>query len=199
MISKRDSKPFLIKFPIGTAKTNKADMQYGDDWQTVYGLISDPSGRVNPEVYGNNLSFDKVVILNANSTSRMIDYDTLIMLDDMPTDNYKKGDYYVSYIYPEYNREIVIGLNKVEAINMPKLYFEHNGQILYFQSNFDKTTLRSYVKRNQYIPFEVGSYVWTREPADTTSTKNRLRLASITTTGMDNSYKPFSMLEFVSE
>lgn len=195
MISKKDSKPFLIKLAIGSIDS---EMLYDDEWQAVYGIISDPTGSLQLREYGNELTFDKVIVLNANSTSRMIDYDTMIMLDDMPTSNYKNGDYIIKYIYPEYNNEIVIGLNKVTAVNMPKLYFEHNGKILFTQLNFDKDTLIGYTKKNLKLPIETGDYVWTREPADSTSTSNRLILNSIDTVGYDDRYKPFSALEFIN-
>lgn len=199
MISKKDAKPFLIKTAIGTAKTTKAEMLYDDEWQVVYGLVGDPVGYLQYREYGNELVFDKVLVLNANSTSRMIDYDTKIMIDDMPTKNYRNGDYTIKYIYPERNNEIVIGLTKVKAVNMPKLYFERNGQILFMQVNFDNEALSAYAKRNTKLPIEAGDYVWTREPADATSTKNRLRLNSISSVGFDEHYKPFSILEFVNE
>jgi hypothetical protein len=200
MISKRDSRPFLVKFPIGTFKDYKeTNTVYGDEWQTLYGLISDPRGRMRMEVYGNELNFDKVLILNATDTSRMIDYDTILMIDNMPTGNFPKGDYYVSYIYPEYNREIVIGLNKVESVDMPKLYFASGDNILYFQSNFDKKSLVAYTKSNQSIPVNSGDYVWTREPADKNVTKHRYLIGAVTKVGMDEFYTPFTRLELISE
>ena len=200
MISKRDSKPFLVKFPIGTSKDSKeTNTVYSDEWLTLYGLISDPRGAIRRQLYGDELNFDKVLILNATENSRKIDYDTIIMLDNMPTRNFPKGDYYVSYIYPEYNREIVIGLNKVNSVDMPKLYFSNDKVILYFQSNFDKDRMIAYTKSNQYVPLDSGDYVWTREPADNTVTKHRYVVGSVTKVGFDDYYKPFTRLELLSE
>lgn len=199
MISKRDSRPFLIKFPIGTIKDYKGtDTVYSDEWQTLYGLISDPRGVLRREIYGDELNFDKVLILNATENSRMIDYDTILMIDEMPTNIFPKGDYYISYIYPEYNREIVIGLNKTNSVDMPKLYFSRGNDILFFQTNFDKTNNVAYLKKNQTLPVAAGDYVWTREPADKNVTKHRYTVGSITKVGMDEYYKPFTRMELIS-
>lgn len=200
MISKRDSRPFLIKFPVGVSNgSSKRETVYEDSWRLVYGLISDPRGILRKEIYGDTLNFDKVVILNATDLSRMIDYDTILMIDEMPSSNFPKGDYYISYIYPEYNREIVIGLNKVNSVDMPKLYFAKNNSILYFQSNFDKTSLTAYLKKNQISPVQVGDYVWTREPATAESDKHRYIVNSVEKVGMDDYYKPFTRLVLISE
>ena len=199
MISKRDSKPFLIKFPVGTLKTNKTEMQYEKDWKTVYGLVSDPSGAILSRVYGNEHNFDKVIIVNAGSLTRAINYGTIFMLDEMPTSNYPVGDYYPKYIYPEYNGEIVIGLKRVEGLNHPKLYFFIGDDVLYCQINYDKETRKAYIGSKQIIPFSVGDFVWTRTPTDKESSASRLKFSSKEKTGFDDRCKTFYELTFEKE
>lgn len=195
MISKRDSKSFMIKFPIGVSKTNKSEMKYEDNWITLYGLISEPSGNLFKTEYGNETRFDKVITLNAGSVSRAITYDTIFMLDDIPTSNYKLGNYYPEYIYPEYNGEIVIGLSKVEAITLPKLYFFNNNKALYYQINFDSEKLIAYVPSTQRLPFKSGSYVWTREPVDPTNSNHRLYISNISTYSSNKKFNKITFIE----
>lgn len=194
MISKRDSRPFMVKFPIGISKTTKSAMQYEDNWITLYGLISEPSGSIFKNEYGNETRFDKIITLNAGSVSKSITYDTIFMLDDIPTSNYKLGDYSPEYIYPEYNGEIVIGLVKVEAIPLPKLYFFHNDKSLYYQINFDSEKLVAYYPANQRIPFKSGDYVWTREPTSKDVSNHRLFISNISTY---QGNKKFNLITFV--
>lgn len=194
MISKRDSKPLMVKFPIGVSKTTKSSMQYEDNWITLYGLISEPSGSIFKNEYGNETRFDKIITLNAGSVSRAITYDTIFMLDDIPTSNFKLGNYYPEYIYPEYNGEIVIGLTKVEAIPLPKLYFFRNDSVLYYQINFDSDKLVAYIPNNARIPFKTGDYVWTREPTDSTNSNHRLRILSVSSYKQN---KHFNEITFV--
>ena len=197
MISKRDSKPILIKFPIGTGEQDSREKIYQSDWNLVYGLVRDPSGFYNKEIYGGEPNFDKVITVNAGSLTRMIDYDTAILLDEMPTDIMAKGDYSVSYIYPEYNGEIVIGLNRKEAIKFPRLYFYNNGTLLYTQMNYDKETLQAFVPKRQVVPFELNTYVWTREPSSESDTSYRLSVSQINNVGFNDFYKPFKSILFV--
>lgn len=199
MISKRDSKPFKIKFAVGVEKTNKSDMQYENDWHTCYGLIRDTVNGVNVNYYGIEPMYDKVITVNAGSTTRSINYDTLFIVDNIPTRVYENGDYTIKQIYPEYNGEIVIGLSKKQAVDIPKLYFEHNGKILYYQLNFDKKTLKAYVSNKEILPFKEGDYVWTREPSDISVTNNRLKFISRAKTGIDSQFKNFYELSFEKE
>ena len=199
MISKRDSKPFLIKFPIGVEKTNKVDMQYQDNWNCIYGLVRDTISGLKTNYYGYDVAYDKVITVNAGSKTNLIDYDTLFLIDNLPTSVYENGDYSVTQIYPPYNGEIVIGLSKKEAVNIPKLYFEHKGKILYYQLNFDKNTNKAYVPIKSILPFKEGEYVWTREPADSSVTSNRLLFKNKSKTGADSQFKNFYELIFVKE
>lgn len=200
MISKRDSKPFLIKFPIGVSKTSKKEMIYQDNWQTLHGLISDPSGRFASTVYGKEQNFDKVITLNAGSLSRQINSNTVFLLDNMPTDNYSKGDYTVSYIFPEYNGEIVIGLTKRQSISLPKLYFFTNmQQPLYFQLNFDDKNKVAYITEKEYLPIGINQSVWETEPSNEDDEKSKLIFKSKTKVGFTNNHKPFYKLTFEVE
>ncbi len=196
MISKRDSKPFLIKQAIGGVKTTKEDTIYESNWKTVYGLVGDPSGSINTKIYGLEENYDKIIIVNATSTTRAIQENTLIMLDDYPTSNYEYGDYDIEKIFPEYNGEIRFGLRKREEIDMPKLYFNNNGTILYFQLNFDKNTIKGYIRSKCPLPFNTKSYVWTRKPANVNSTSHRLYFKQKRKIGFDSYYQPFTELIF---
>lgn len=199
MIPKRDSKPFKIKFAVGIEKTNKTDMQYEDEWHTCYGLIRDTANSLAVNVYGYEPIYDKVITLNAGAITRRINYDTLFIVDNIPTGVYKKGDYSVKQISNEYNGEIVIGLSKKEAVNIPKMYFKHDGKVLYYQLNFDKDTLKAYVSNKDIIPFKEGDYVWTKEPIDSDPTKNRLKFFNKKEFGFDDKYKKYYELTFVKE
>lgn len=200
MISKRDSKPFLIKFPIGVSKTSKKEMIYQNNWQIVYGLVGDPSGRFASTVYGKEQNFDKMITLNAGSLSRQINSNTVFLLDNMPTDNYSKGDYSVSYIFPEYNGEIVIGLTKRQSISLPKLYFfTEMEQPLYFQLNFDSNEKVAYVSENEFLPIGMNQSVWESEPKSEDDANSRLIFKSKAKVGFTNNHKPFYKLTFEVE
>ena len=199
MISKIDSKPFKIKFPIGISKTNKIDMKYQDEWQTVYGIVGDPNGAISKYVYGIDVPFDKVIVVNASSMTRAINENTLFIVDNIPTTTYENGDYSVTRVMPERNGEIVIAISKKESVDIPKLYFQNGDDVLYYQLNFDKKTLKAYVSVNEFLPFNEGDYVWTREPVDLTSTKHRLKLISKSKIGLSGNFKPFFELTFEKE
>lgn len=198
MISKRDSKPFQVKFSVGVEKTNKINVQYYEEWHTCWGIVRDTASKTN-HYYGYEAIYDKIITVNAGSITRLIDYDTLFCVDNIPTSVYKDGDYSAEQIYPEYNGEIVIGLKKKDAINIPKLYFEHNGKILYYQLNFDNKTKKAYIPIKSILPFKEGDYVWTREPADSSITSNRLLFQNKSKTGVDSQFKNFYELTFIEE
>lgn len=197
MVPKRDSKPILVKFPLGISEEDGRNKLYDKNWQTVYALISDPSGTKKENLYGSDFDFDKVITVNAGAIARKIDYDTAILIDEMPTSLLLKGDYSVKYIFPEFNKEIVIGLSRKEAIKFPRLYFYNNGKLLFSQMNYDNDLRISYCNKRQYVPFAVGDFVWTREPDSEVDTKHRLRVSSIEKVGFDSKYKPFFKITFV--
>ena len=196
MFSNKDTKPFLVKFPIGVLKTNKSDMQYESSWNLFYGLISNPNGSFDKNMYGYEGDFDKVITVVATPLTRRIGYDTIFMVDNYPTINFDGGDYSPKYIFPEFNGQITIGLVKKEAVNIPKIYFDSDFGILYYQINFDKNTLKAYVPYEQILPFSVGNFVWTREPTTSSETKHRLRLVSESKIGLDRRFQPFRELTF---
>ncbi len=197
MISKRDSKPFQIKFPIGIEKTNKLDMKYESDWHTCFGLVRETANGQRENPYGYNVLFDKLVTTNAGLLTRLIDEKTLFMVDDIPTSVFPNGNYSVERVFPEYNGEIVIGLTKKQDINIPKLYFSNAGKILYHQLNFDEETKKAYVPIKSIIPFKEGDYVWTREPINSEVVKNRLIFKSKEKFGVSSNMKNFYELTFV--
>ena len=200
MISKRDSKPFLIKFPIGVSKTKKTDMTYQHNWEVVYGLISDPNGIYQSNVFGKDMNFDKVITVNAGANTRRIAKNTIFLVDNMPTENYPKGEYSVKYVYPEYNGEIVLGLEKKQAINLPKLYFYvDSNEPLYFQLNFDTKEKVAYIGVNEILPIDLNDYVWEREPQSLSDSEHKLKLISKEKTGYSKNHKPFYKLTFEVE
>ena len=67
MISKRDSKPFYVKFSVGFSNDETESPVYGNDWSVCYGLISDPSGSINREVYGYEKPFDKTITVKVET------------------------------------------------------------------------------------------------------------------------------------
>lgn len=197
MISKKDSKPFQIKLHIGVEKTNKIDMQYENDWRVCFGTVRDTISDKNKNMYGYDIDFDKIITTNAGSNTRLITENTLVVIDDVATSVYESGNYSVTKVFPEYNGEIVIGLNMKQDVNIPKLYFAYNDKILYYQLNFDEETKKAYVPKKSVLPFKEGDYVWTREPVDSTETSYRLRFNSKTSFGVSKQIKNFYELTFV--
>lgn len=200
MIPKKDSKPFLIKFAIGVDDSNdKKKTIYEDNWTTIYGLISEPTGENVKYVYGREYQFDKTIIVNASPITRKIKNNTEFLIDNMPTEIFSDGDYNISKIFPEYNGEIIIGLTKKESINIPKLYFVYNNQIIFYQLNFDKLSLNAFIKSNENIPFNINDYVWTKKPTSKDDTNNRLIFKQSNKTGFDSRNKNFIELVFVKD
>lgn len=196
MISKRDTKPFLVKFVVGNNTDEEDTTPVYGKYQVLSGLISDPTGRINPYIYGLEENYDRVLIVNANDTSRQIDYNTAILIDEYPTAIFEEGNYKIKRIYPEYNREIVIGLEKMEGVALPMIYYKSGNSILSFQLNYDKKTKEGYVDRNRYIPFAADSVIWSKEPAGISSNKNRIVLTSIDKVGVDDMHNYFKKLTF---
>ena len=195
MISKKDSKPFLIKNPMGLLMESSKTITYSG-WKMLYGLISDPSGSYVAQRYGIESRFDKVLVLNANEDSRSITKQTVFLLDDVNTSNYPKGNYKVSYIYPEYNREIVIGLEKIEGVDMPKIYFSDGEEIYSYQLNFDKDSLIGYVGKNVILPFGDEFKYWSTKPTSVNSETNTMHLLKVEEYGIDPNFKHYKKLTF---
>ena len=196
MISKKDSKPFYVKFSVGFSNDETESPVYGNDWSVCYGLISDQSGSIKREIYGYEKPFDKTITVNASSVTRKINYNTLFMVDDMPSNNYLSGDYYVRKIYPEYNGVIVIGLNKIESISLPKLYFVSNNNLIYIQINFDLDKKVAFMKKDFDIPFNIGDYVWFIKPQNVSSENGKMQVVLISKTGFDNNRKDYIAITF---
>ena len=70
MISKRDSRPFLVKTPVGYSKTSSNQTAVFGEWKTLYGLIRDTNKDANLKVYGIELPFDVQITLNATTTAK---------------------------------------------------------------------------------------------------------------------------------
>ena len=70
MICKKDSKPFKVKFVIGNQDTSSKSTTIYGEWETIYGLISDPIGNYDRNVYGDEETYDKVVTLNYGFITR---------------------------------------------------------------------------------------------------------------------------------
>ena len=195
MISKKDSKPFLAKSVIANS-TDASPKPIYDNWQVLSGLISDPNGLVVDNAYGSQQEYDRILILNATDLSRQIKDDTALLLDEYPTSVYPQGNYYIKRIFPEYNREIQIGLIKRDGIDVPELYFEKDGKLLTYQLNYDKDTLCGYVDSKRQVPFTSTTKIWTRRPSDLTKTNHRIVLKAVNSVGIDNSHKYFKELVF---
>lgn len=196
MISKNDAKPFLVKFVIGNNTDEDNNEPVYGNYQVLSGLISDPTGRIDANIYGLELNYDRVIVLNANDTTRQITENTVILIDEYPTKNFENGNYRIKRIFPEYNREIVIGLEKIGGIDTPFIYYYNGSSILSFQLNYDKTTKIAYVDRNRYIPFTTETVIWSKEPSSVSQTKNRIVLQSTEKVGVDDMHKYFKKLTF---
>lgn len=197
MISKRDCKPFKVKFSIGVDGEDKKQTIYQDNWDTIYGIISDGNGQIISNVYGKYGDFDKVITVNAGSITRKIKDNTLFCIDNMPSDTFQYGDYEIKYIFPEYNGEIRIGLSKKEKINIPKIYFIHNNKILFYQLNLNMSNLNAFINKTENLPFNEDDYVWTRKPISVEQTGYRYIFKGKTKTGFSDNYKNFYELHFI--
>ena len=195
MISKRDSKPLKIKFPVGESNGDVVDMIYEDEWNTVYGL-KNYGGEFNKKLYGIDTDFDIILTFNSCPLTRRINKQTLFLVENMPTDVFANGDYSVKYVFPELNGEVVVGVDHIQDISIPRLYFNYNNEILSTQLNFDSESKKAYVSRKQVIPFSVGDYVWTRKPNDNSDTDYRLKLSKINLVGLSKNNKDFYELVF---
>ena len=102
------------KRPIAIRLRNGLNTDYQPvfgDWDVIYGKVVDTTGRNTYQEYGVEYSFDKVIHLEANDTSRKINDFTLFCIDVMPYNNYRNiGDYIIKYKFPEKNGIITIGL-----------------------------------------------------------------------------------------
>lgn len=199
MISKKESRPFLVKRAIGGIQTNKENTIYEDEWQITYGIIGDPSGSAIARIYGIEETYDKIIVMDATELTRSIEPTSIILVENMPTENYYLGDYDIARIYPEKNGIISIGLNKRESVDLPRIYYYNGENILYFQLNFDIENNVGYVLRKNYLPFAVGDYIWTREPDDDEDTSYRFVFTEQNQVGFDDRYQPFYELVFEEE
>lgn len=195
MISKKDSKPFLVKFVIANTTDGSPKPIYSD-WQVVSGLISDPNGYIADNPYGKQQDYDIILTLNATSITRQIIYSTAVLVDEYPTNNFKQGNYSIKRIFPEYNREIQIGLSKIEGINIPQIYFESDGTLLSYQLNYDNNSKKGYVDRNRHIPFNENTKIWTRKPASLDQVEHRIVYKGFSKVGIDDEHLYFKELQF---
>lgn len=195
MISKKDSKPFLVKFVIANTLESEPKPIYSD-YNCVSGLIGDPTGLVSKEPYGLEFDFDRLVTVNATPTTRKIAYNTAVLLEEYPTDNFPNGNYNVSKIFPEYNNEIVIGLKKIDGLDIPRLYYLYNGEVVTYQLNYDKTTNTGYIDKKQPIPFTTDSVIWTRKPSSVDQTTHKIAFVGSESVGIDNQHLHYHKLTF---
>lgn len=195
MIPKKDSKPFLVKFVIANTLDNEPKPIYSD-YVCVSGLIGDPVGYVSREPYGLELDFDRLITLNATTTTRKISYDTAVLLGEYPTSNFPNGNYYVSKIFPEYNNEIVIGLKKIDGLDIPRLYYLYNGSLVAYQLNYDKESNVGYIDRKQPVPFNTNSIIWNRKPSHIDQVNHRIKFEGQELVGVDNQHMSYYKLKF---
>lgn len=196
MISKKDSIPVQVKFFSHISDDNPV---YETNWKTIFGLVSDPSGSFYKKNYGGEEEYDKIITVNAGSLSRKINNNTLLLVDNYPTKIYENGDYAVKRKFPEYNGEIVIGLTKLKAVAIPKLYFYNGNYLSYIQINFDKTNLVAYIDKNLDLPFSIGNYLWYRKPSSANQTASRIKLSSKSKVIIGDSYYKYIKLTFSDE
>lgn len=195
MISRRDSKPFLIKFINATQEINDRMPVYSG-WEVVTGLISKLSGFVNGQMYGRELDYDLSIIVNATDISRRISESTAFLIGEYPTNLFIKGNYEVVKVEPEYNREIVIRLKKIEGIKIPNLYYTDGENIYSYQLNFDVNENKGYIDKNRLHPFTTETVVWSRKPKTIQQQTYRLRYLSQGEVGVSSQYVKFKELRF---
>lgn len=195
MISKKDSKPFLVKFVIANTTDSSPKPVY-DDWQVVSGLISDPNGLIVENTYGTQQEYDRILILNATDITRQIKDDTALLIDEYPTTLFPQGNYYIKRIFPEYNREIQIGLIKLDGVNIPQLYFEKDGRILTYQLNYTDDKKLGYIDTKRQVPFTNSTKIWTRRPTSLDSNAHRIVFKGSNSVGIDSCHKYFKKLVF---
>jgi hypothetical protein len=190
-------KPIKLRFAISET-TEDNPKQVLSDWFTDFAKETTPNGNVTYNIYGTEMSFDKVFTFEANPVTRRIDYNTIIVADHYNSANYADGDYRVAYIFPESKNGIVIGCNSVKDINIPKLYYlGSDWAILAFQIDYDYENLVAYVKANDYIPFDTNTTIWHKfMPTSADQKTNRIKYTGYTKVGLHSSYKDFLELHF---
>lgn len=161
------------------------------DWDVIYGKVVDTTGRNTYQEYGVEYSFDKVIHLEANDTSRRINDFTLFCIDVMPYNNYRNiGDYIIKYKFPEKNGIITIGLERLNPISIPKICYTLGEQVLLYDLDYNQDNKTAYVSVDEYIPFAIGDIV-TDDAYET-----ELKLVSKQKTGLDANYTNFYKLTF---
>lgn len=182
MLRKCDLQPILIKNPVGGSTDNTPLPVYGE-LITVYGKVIDKGGIIVDEPTGLNFEYDRAVIFNLNQSTRFINAQTAIYIDEMPTSIFENGDYTIERITPVVLNTFTVYLNKKQGIKLPKIYFEKDGNILETQFNYDKATNIGYMPYNKIIPFDKNTNIWNRKVNDISSKIGKIRLIATYTIG----------------
>ena len=191
--------PMYIKLAKSNVYQVNSQEKVYEDWKVISGQIQLSSGLFVTQPYGTMPSFDLVLILDSNSTTRKIDYSTHFLINEMPTKNFEYGNYEVSKIFPPQNGKIRIGLNSINGTRLVNLYYLDNNVIYAFEINYDYDTKIGYVSVDKDIPFNTNSTIWEIfEPISTNDNNNRIKLSSKTKIGVTKEDKRFYKLTFVS-
>lgn len=195
MAINKNKKPLLAKFTKGIS-VGSAEVANLSDWTTIYYIRNSLSGNFNKEVYGITEDYDLIVVFSSNPITKQIAKNTLLLVNEYPTNLNKEGNYIVTKIIKYDNNEIVVGCEKRKGIKYKNLYYNYNGQIYSYQMNFDIETMRGYVDKYIQLPFATGDILWLYEPTNVNDTENRIRLNSITNVGIVDNLLIFNEYSF---
>lgn len=195
MLASKDLVPIGLKFKVGI-KSGQSPVQQFSKLYVVSGSIN-RNVRAEMLNYGKVLNYDLAVILNACDTTRMIDYDTVFYIDEMPTNNMPAGNCYVAELLPERNGQIIVGLKRKEGLGYPRIYYAIGDTIYEYQMNFDSDKLIGYVPKNALLPFNESSKVWIKaRPINVSQTANLVKLKGTMNVGLAAWYSNFKQLTF---
>lgn len=194
MICKRDKSVSAIRYRIGFNK----DKNVYTDFKPIYWVKKENSSGFVELYNGNRIECDLICYAESNSVSRLIDYDTAVYINEMPTDLVSDGDYSITYI-GEANRGIIPFYLKKKPIQKASLFFAYNDEVVRFQCNFDKKQLIAYIPKNKLVPFEYGDYLWINNPTDINDTNGRIIYETSYNMGYDNSSCKFIKMVFKND
>lgn len=189
--------PILVKYCVATTVGNSENAIYSN-WNITYALKENPTGYVERLVYGIELDFDRIIVLDASDNAKKIKENSIFLINDYPTENNKGGNYIVSKIFPEYLGKIMIALKASKHNSYPRLYYLDNisNKIYAYQLNFDYKTMKGYVGKYDTIPFNNDTKIWYREPIDENELEYQIKLVSTNKIGIVKNLKTFKELIF---
>lgn len=177
-LSSSNLKPLFISLKIAST-IEKNPTAIRSSWDIIWAIRSDIKGYIVDNVTGKQLDYDISLLINVNPKVLNIDEFTIFCLDNIPTENFKNGDYQLQRLGQIENGIIPIYLNKIK-FTTPELFFQYDtNTIASYQCNYDNSILTAYINKDIIIPFNESSVIWYRRPENNLQTLNQIKLISI--------------------